>query len=100
MNSSFLYHAFGLQGLKCTSEQYKGKTLVLNVEYRKRQKVCPKCGQRHLVKNGYRMREFLGLPIGSKKTVIRMKVQRYKCKDCDYDQQEHIPFATGSRSYT
>lgn len=100
MNSSFLYHAFGLQGLKCTSEQYKGKTLVLNVEYRKRQKVCPKCGQRHLVKNGYRIREFLGLPIGSKKTVIRMKVQRYKCKDCDYDQQEHIPFATGSRSYT
>ena len=31
-----------------------------------------------------------------------MKVQRYKCKreDCDYDQQEKIPFATGSRSYT
>lgn len=100
MNSSFLYHAFGLQGLKCTSEQYKGTTLVLNVEYGKRQKVCPICGLRHLVKNGYRIREFLGLPIGSKKTVIRMKVQRYKCKDCDYDQQEHIPFATGSHSYT
>ncbi|MBQ9171290.1 MAG: ISL3 family transposase, partial [Bacteroidaceae bacterium] len=32
--------------------------------------------------------------------VIRMKVQRYKCRDCDYDQQERIPFATGSRSYT
>lgn len=31
-----------------------------------------------------------------------MKVQRYKCKneECDYDQQENIPFATGSRSYT
>ena len=31
-----------------------------------------------------------------------MKVQRYKCKNesCDYDQQENIPFATGSRSYT
>ena len=31
-----------------------------------------------------------------------MKVQRYKCKhkDCDYDQQEKKPFATGSRSYT
>ena len=34
--------------------------------------------------------------------IIRMKVQRYKCKneECDYDQQENIPFATGSRSYT
>ena len=55
-----------------------------------------------MVKNGYRIRNFLGLPIGGKKVIIRMKVQRYKCKNdgCDYDQQENIPFATGSRSYT
>lgn len=48
------------------------------------------------------MREFLGLPIGGKKVIVRMKVRRYKCKcnDCDYDQQEPIPFASGSRSYT
>ena len=29
-----------------------------------------------------------------------MKIQRYKCKDCDYDQQEQIRFANGSQSYT
>ena len=31
-----------------------------------------------------------------------MKVQRYKCKnkDCGYDRQEPIPFATGSCGYT
>ena len=46
------------------------------------------------------MRDFLALPIGGKKIIVRMKVQRYKCKDCDYDQQENIPFATGSNSYT
>lgn len=38
--------------------------------------------------------------IGGKKVIIRLKVQRYKCKYCDFDQQERIPFATGSRSYT
>ena len=52
------------------------------------------------MKNGYRIRNFLGLPIGRKRTIIRMKIQRYKCKECDYDQQENISFATGSRSYT
>lgn len=54
------------------------------------------------MKNGYRIRDFLGLPIGGRKVILRMKVQRYKCRNgsCDYDQQEHIPFATGSRSYT
>ena len=48
------------------------------------------------------MSDFIGLPIGGKKLIIRMKVQRYKCKntDCDYDCQEKIPFATGSCSYT
>lgn len=29
-----------------------------------------------------------------------MKVQRYKCTHCDYDQQEKISFTTGNRSYT
>ena len=62
--------------------------------------MCPQCGKRHLVKNGYCIRDFLWLPIGGKKVIIRMRVQRYKCRDCDYDRQEKIPFATGSRSYT
>ena len=102
MNSSFLYHAWGLYNHRCTREEYKGNTIILHLETKERQKVCPKCGGRHLVKNGYRLRDFIGLPIGGKETIIRMKVQRYKCKNesCEHDQQENIPFATGSRSYT
>ena len=48
------------------------------------------------------MRDFIGLPVGGRKVIIRMKVQRYKCKNkvCDYDRQEHIPFSTGSCGYT
>ena len=89
MNSSFLYHAWGLYSLECTKEEYKGNTIILHVQSKKRLSVCPKCGKRHLVKNGYRFRDFIGLPIGGKKVIIRMKVQRYKCKneECDFDQQ-------------
>ena len=100
MNSSFLYHAWGLYTHECTREEYKGNTIILHIQAKERENVCPRCGKRHLVKNGYRIRDFIGLPIGGKKVLIRMKVQRYKCRDCDYDQQESIPFATGSRSYT
>ena len=100
MNSSFLYHAWGLYTHECTREEYKGNTIILHIQAKEREKVCPRCGKRHLVKNGYRIRDFMGLPIGGKKVLVRMKVQRYKCRDCDYDQQESIPFATGSRSYT
>ena len=100
MNSSFLYHAWGLYTHECSREEYKGNTIILHIQAKEREEVCPRCGNRHLVKNGYRIRDFIGLPIGGKKVLIRMKVQRYKCRDCDYDQQERIPFATGSRSYT
>ena len=101
MNSSFLYHAWGLYSHECTREEYKGNTIILHVQSKKCQKECPKCGSLHLVKNGYRTRDFLGLPIGGKKIIIRLKVQRYKCKDCDYDQQEKISFAKpiGLRMY-
>lgn len=89
MNSSFLYHAWGLYSLECAKEEYKGNKIILHVQSKKRLSVCPKCGKSHLVKNGYRFRNFIGLPIGGKKVIIRMKVQRYKCKneECDYDQQ-------------
>ena len=30
----------------------------------------------HFVKNGYRLRDFIGLPIGGKNVVFRIKVQR------------------------
>ena len=72
----------------------------MHAQAKKRVRYCPSCGARSIVKNGYRQRDFVGLPIGGKRVTIRMKVQRYKCKECDFDQQENIPFATGSRSYT
>nr|WP_308324098.1 ISL3 family transposase [Prevotella melaninogenica] len=70
------------------------------MQAKERIRCCPSCGARSIVKNGYRLRDFVGLPIGGKRVTIRMKVQRYKCKECDFDQQEKIPFATGSCSYT
>ena len=54
------------------------------------------------MKNGFRTRDFISLPIGGKKVILRMKVLRDKCKyaDCDYDCQEGISFLLDSHSYT
>lgn len=99
---SFLYHAWGLYTHKCTREEYKDNTIIFHIESKEREKVCPKCGHPYLVKNGFRLRDFIGLPIGGKQVIIRIKIQRYKCKnkDCDYDRLENISFATGSCGYT
>ncbi len=36
MNSSFLYHAWGLYSHKCTREEYKGNTIILHMERKER----------------------------------------------------------------
>ena len=50
MNSSFLYHAWGLYSLECTREEYKGNTIILHMQSKKPQKyvtksnmMCLKC---------------------------------------------------------
>ena len=70
------------------------------MQAKERIRCCPSFNARSIVKNGYRLRDFVGLPIGGKRVTIRMKVQRYKCKECNFDQQEKISFATNSCSYT
>ena len=52
MNSSFLYHAWGLYHHKCLREEYKGNTIILHIESKRAPKCCPQCGHAHLVKVG------------------------------------------------
>ena len=73
MNSSFLYHAWGLYTHECTCEEYKSNRIILHVQAKERIRCCPCCGARSVVKNGYRLRDFVGLPMGSKRVTIRMK---------------------------
>ncbi|MGM9805809.1 MAG: transposase family protein [Candidatus Aphodosoma sp.] len=55
----------------------KDNLIILHIEAKEREKVCPKCGHRQLVKNGFRIRDSIGLPIGGKEVIISMKDQCY-----------------------
>lgn len=101
MNDSFLYHAFGIRDMHYRKTEYKGNTIIITLQPRERLRKCPDCGSEHLVKNGKRTRDFIGLPIGGKKVLFRCELQRYRCKEkeCSFDRQQDISFAKGSRSY-
>lgn len=73
MNSRFLYHAWGSYHHKCLREE-KGNTIILPIESKQAPKCCPLCGHAHLVKNGFRPRDFICLPIGGKKYSLTMDV--------------------------
>ena len=99
MNSCF----YIMLGDCITTSVYERNTknaIILHIESKRAPKYCPKCGHHHLVKNGFRTRYFISLPIGRKKVILRMKVRPYKCKCADCDCQERISFAPGSHSYT
>ena len=66
-----------------TTSVYERNTknaIILHIESKRAPKYCPKCGHPHLVKNGFRTRDFISLPIGGKMVILRMKVCHYKCK--------------------
>ena len=57
---------------------------IFHIENKRAPKCSPKRGHPHLVKYGFRIRDFVDLPIGGKKVILRMKVRHYKCKCADY----------------
>jgi transposase len=100
METSLLYHMFSLHKQEHCSTFYKDKSIYFTVQTKTSELCCPKCGKRHVVKNGVVVRQFLSVPVGHKRTYIIMRVQKIICKNCGYHGQEYLPFSTGKRTYT
>ena len=100
MNTSLLYHAFKMRNMDYVSCVCKYNTTYIKLRPRTPLKRCPNCFSRNIVKNGVRERTFIGLPVGMRRTLFRVPLHRYVCRDCGYDKQEPISFARGSRHYT
>jgi len=101
MNSSFLYHAFGVKEYHYSAIDYKDSAIYLKVKSNSPKKCkCPHCGCEHVIKYGTIHRNIHNLPIGSKPTFLSLTIQRYQCKSCEKVFQAGVPFTHGSVSYT
>ena len=102
MEKTFLSKAFGLRKMRSLRIDYKDNKIIFKVEKTIEPRKCPICGNRHIVRNGYRERKYLCVPIGHVRTELVVKIRRYKCSHgalC-HDFYEHIDFADPGRSYT
>ena len=89
MSTSLLYHSFGIQGpYHYVSSKYENGSTIFNIAHNHRMK-CPDCKSRKVIKKGTKERQFLGAPIGIKKTLIRISQQRIQCTLCKVIQ--HLP---------
>ncbi|RRD93097.1 transposase family protein [Bacteroides heparinolyticus] len=101
MNSSFLYHAFGVKEYHCHATSYKDSAIFLKLKSdTPRKSKCPHCGSDDVIKYGRQYRDIHNLLIGGKQTFLSPTIQRYRCKDCEKVYQADIPFTRGSVSYT
>lgn len=102
MESSFLYHAFGVRrDYQYHATEYKGNAIYLKLKNISLKPVkCPHCGGTHVIKYGVIHRDIHNLPIGPKRTFLSLTIQRYECKDCEKVFQADIPFTHGNVSYT
>ena len=100
MQTSLIYHAFGVKNVECTAIAYKDSSIILNIQTKEEKLCCPCCGSRKIVRNGYKERQFKAIPIGRKPVCLNMKVQRVKCKNCNHDGLEKLHFVTGKKTTT
>lgn len=100
METSFMYHAFGIREQECTRTRYEGGKIVLEIRTREDKLYCAKCGSRHVIKSGSALRRLRCVPVGSRPIILEMTVQRLECKDCGAIQQEKIHFVQDKERYT
>ena len=100
MSTSFLYHALGLVGYIHIKSEYRQGQVFFYVRKNPGKLRCPECDS-HLVKRrGTTTRKFKSVPIGKKKIVLIVEIQRVACKNCRCIRQIKLGFADPKKSYT
>lgn len=100
MNTSLLYHVFGLRDQQVLSTSYKVGKVFVKVKTKEEKLQCSVCKSFHVIKSGKKERLFRTLPIGKKEVLLLAVVQRLDCKDCGLIRQERLCFAEDKKTYT
>jgi transposase len=100
MSTSLLYHRFGIVGYHYVRQNFEAGMTTFRVEQPRDKLRCSQCRSQNVWAQGGVERSFRTLPIGSKPTIIELKVPRVYCHDCGAARQVKIPFADPKKHYT
>lgn len=100
MNTSLLYHVFGLREQVVITTDYKYGKVCVKIKTKEDKLQCSGCGSWDVIKSGKKERLFRTIPIGSREVILIADIQRLECKDCGLIRQEHLHFADERKSYT
>ena len=100
MSTSLLYQAFGIRGYEYIRTDYRGGQTIFTIRQDPDDCRCSACGSRAVISRGHCQRQFLTLPIGSRKTSVALPIPRVECRACGLVRQVEVPFAEPRRSST
>jgi transposase len=100
MSTSLLYHTFGIRGYEYVRTDYRGGETIFTIQQDPADCRCSACGSRQVISRGHAERQFVALPIGSRKTTIVLPIPRVECRACGLVRQVEVSFADPRRSYT
>jgi transposase len=93
MDSSLLYHGFGIKCQEILKSEYTGGTIIVHIQTKEHLLRCGECGSKDIIKKGITERLFRTVPIGLKPVYLLAKVQRLECKRCGNIRQEKFLYA-------
>ncbi len=100
MSTSFLYHAYGLQGHDYVRQSFVAGSIIFWVKPTEKLVRCPECKSFHVIKRGTSERWLRTLPIGFKPVWLAIEVPRVECRDCGCLRRIDIRIAEPRRWYT
>jgi len=100
MSTSILYHAWGIVGYDYLSTKYIEGRLKFTIRHRPSKLCCCLCRSSNVICRGTKQRRFRGVPVGRKKVIFVLDVQRLECLDCGCIRQANLRFADPQVSYT
>lgn len=100
MSTSFIYHAFGLQGYCYVRQNFGKDGIVLTVSAKERLMRCPLCGADNVIKRGRYTRRIRTVPIGPKPVWLVVPIQRVECRVCACVRRIALGVAEPRRRFT
>lgn len=100
MSASLLYHTNQITDIQVENVEYFESKIIYHALYQPKNSSCPCCACLTYNQDSLKKRTLRMAPLGDKSAFLSLKLQRFKCCNCDKVWWPPIPFVRGKRRVT
>ena len=104
MSAKLLFYCHDIKEVKYKDIEYQDNLVTVKASVSKKyinKSKCPKCGSKHIICKGKKIRKFRLIPLKhTQKWILSLELQRFKCKKCNSLWWIKLPFMKGKSNLT